>query len=352
MSTVQGSGLDRQGGATEGLKIPEAQAFSVNEARLQMDPVVLQREVSALVQKAGFERTADGLLVVRDTSEIGKTESAKGLTTAEKLYGTESTQLKPPAPPRVELTPDTKAGAENFARQLDAALNDFFLNPTSPGSATSSADGDVKRLMDLSADLLLAAFLKLNIADPNNTVATHNKLHEFATQMREMAIREAQQKMKVAAEQMKEAEKAAEGAAQMRSIATIVAIVVAVVATIMTFGAAGPLAATALASLSTTLAAHATAIQIASFVAVLATQLGAATAENKAANLALDAQQSALDAKRFEKMAQMHQQQLQEEGEIIKTLIESKNKTVDAVLQMLNAMFASSVKLMSAAMAR
>ena len=98
-----------------------------------------------------------------------------------------------------------------------------------------------------------------------------------------------------------------------------------------------------------------TAASVGSFgcaVATFASQAGAAAAENKAANKALDAQQSALDAKRFQKLAEMHQQQLQEEGEIIKTIVESKNKTVDAVLQMLNAMFASSVKLMSAAVAR
>ena len=95
-----------------------------------------------------------------------------------------------------------------------------------------------------------------------------------------------------------------------------------------------------------------TAIKLGCAVASFATQAAAAGAENKAANKALDAQQTTVDAKRAEKMAQMHQNQLKEEAELIKTIVESKNKTVDAVLQMLNAMFASTVKLMSAAMAR
>ena len=48
----------------------------------------------------------------------------------------------------------------------------------------------------------------------------------------------------------------------------------------------------------------------------------------------------------------MFQKQLEEQGNIIKMIMESKNQMVDAVIKMLNAMFATQNKIMSAGMAR
>ena len=59
-----------------------------------------------------------------------------------------------------------------------------------------------------------------------------------------------------------------------------------------------------------------------------------------------------LDAKRLRMMAEMFQEQLEDENAIIEMLVESKNKTVDNVIKMMNAAFGTSQKIMAAGMAK
>jgi nitrogenase molybdenum-iron protein alpha/beta subunit len=79
------------------------------------------------------------------------------------------------------------------------------------------------------------------------------------------------------------------------------------------------------------------------------TQAGAnLTAAEKAA----DAQQMDVDAKRLRLMAEMFQEQLEEENAIIEMIVESKNKAVENVIKMMNAAFGTSQKIMAAGMAK
>ncbi|MEO1175122.1 MAG: hypothetical protein AAFX94_24165, partial [Myxococcota bacterium] len=58
------------------------------------------------------------------------------------------------------------------------------------------------------------------------------------------------------------------------------------------------------------------------------------------------------DAKRFEFVADMHQDQIEDQGQIMNEIMESKNQTVDAVMSMMNSSFVSKQKLMAANMVR
>ncbi|MEO1174773.1 MAG: hypothetical protein AAFX94_22380, partial [Myxococcota bacterium] len=201
--------------------------------------VIASEELQSILSKAGLQRTASG--AIADVSQVGE------LTGAEKIYGTGETSLPPAAPPALELSPELQVGAVTFATNLDTALNNYLTTktqegqvPVSASTMNGSAEGTwFKDLSSLSADDLLAAFLKVNITDPNNNVETHNKLHAVATDMRHLAIHEAKKKIENAQEARKEAEQYAQQAEYISNIITVVSIV----ASVFTFGAS--LAATA-----------------------------------------------------------------------------------------------------------
>jgi hypothetical protein len=400
---------------------PKVASTSLPHTSLDANPV--QKQVDAIFQQAGLARAADGSLQVKDSASLGKSSEVAGLGNFEQVYGTGESQLKPPGPPSVELTPATRAGAETFANNIDRALNDFFTKPqvpfaglaataelnqavassspaivqaelkqaagalvdqalrlqrtrddanllkmtaqlrelpqarayrgvlaqaqpastTTTGTASATdVTGIAKRplalrsIAELSPDALLAAFLKLNITDPNNSVDTHNKLHEALSVLRERAIKDAQQKIKVAEELREEAEKDAGQAAYVGQIMSMIRIIVCIIAIVCMFIPGVNLLVLALA--------------VAIITAI--TMVMQAAAENKAANSQADANQAANDAKRAELMAEQAQQQLQEESEIIKMIIESKNKMVESVIQMMNAIFGARTKLLSVGMAK
>ena len=81
-------------------------------------------------------------------------------------------------------------------------------------------------------------------------------------------------------------------------------------------------------------------------------QVTTAGANFEATRRSTDAQLADNDAKRFRLLGEMFQDQLEEENQIIQMLMESKNKTVDAVIKMMNASFGTSQKIMAAGMAR
>jgi hypothetical protein len=343
-------------------------------------------------------------------------------------------------------------------------------------------------MRELNADLLLALFLKLNIADPNNSVETHNKLAEAMNKLRELAIYEAKKKIELAQQLMKEAESSGGGYFETFGMITQI---LSLVSALVTFGAtlaanaalqAGQQAAqkaveTALqqamdkiktlatdqlqqlaqkmgvqnvqnmtrdellkevqsklteqltqiskqtaeqltqdlakqnltpeqfqqqfqdqfqsrleanlqSALPTDFAnfAQVTANKIApeftkgflesvrssmssqlqqaksitdnsglktaAMVGQAGSEVAQAKAAEEAALKAAAANEARNNAARWRLIAEMAQQQIEAENEIIKMIVESKNQTVDAVIKMLNAMFASSSKLMSASMSR
>ncbi|MEZ0314899.1 MAG: hypothetical protein ACAI38_24265 [Myxococcota bacterium] len=197
---------------------------------------------------------------------------------------------------------DRGSGALNNASELAARLN-------------------IVDMSNLSSDQLLAEFMKLNINDPNANVETQHKLYTLASEMRQQAIEEAKKKIERAQEMMREAQKYADKVEKYAEMASMIGILAAFM---------GPLGA------------------ILSGIM----QIAVAVAQYEAQMKILDAKEEKNNASRFTLMGDMHQNQTQETGEIINTIMELKNQMVESVIQMLNASFSTRQQLMSAAMAR
>jgi hypothetical protein len=390
-----------------------AQAAMTSLPHATLDTNAVNKQVTAIFEQAGLVRGADGGLQVKDTAALGKTTEVKGLANFEQVYGAGESQLKPPAPPRVQLTEAGRVGAESFATSMDRVIDDILVRPktqqaflskpesntaaraeaksqvdavtqapsvaaatpaektaqtsttgttkslwklaqeiqqspaaqqyraamaanTVPASGTSAQQELYRRMTDLTADVLLAAFLKLNIMDPNNSVETHQRLHTVMSKLRQRAIADAKQKMKVAAELRKEAEKAADSAAYVSNLMSTIRIIVCLVALVCAI----------------IMPAFLVVIAIVAAIISCATTIVEAAANKKAQVATCDAAQSGAMAKRALLMADRAQEQIEEEAEMIKVIIESKNKMVESVMRMLNAMFGASQKLMSAGMAK
>ncbi len=401
---------------------------------------------------------------------LGRTSAVDELNANQQVFGTAETRLAPASAPRVQLTETQRLAAESFAHNLGIAIDSAVVDARRRAANVSSTGENVinRDVQGLSADELLAAFLKININDPNENPETHYKLYEVSTNLRQQAIDDAKKK----AENAREMKKEAEAYAKQAEFISVVVTVVSIVLTIFTFGAAAPLAAAAVgasagAGAAATTAANAaaqTAIQTAGNVAKeaaikaavesgkqafteaaksmsmegmktalteaskqaantvfnslssqaqntavqtvidqaaqqgmqlsyeaakemvineMARQLapqvamqafasgavsipsqGVATATSAAlqgvsaganytaADKALDARQAQLGVTRSRFRADQEQERIQEEGEIINGIMEQKNRTIDAVMQMTNATWASRQQLMAASVAR
>ncbi len=354
-----------------------------------IQPTGINPTVDSIMERAGLVRGAGGGLTVRDTTSIGKTQEVAGLASFEKVYGTGKSQLKPVAPPRVEFTTELKVGAETFANNVDKVINDLMVKngPVNKnimlqlknisdqqtktqstkggdglwsipdkivdtpevqklidnylGIPSTTADGQVRGIQDLTADMLLAAFLKLNITDPNNSVETHQQLHKAMSLLRDMAIKEAQAKEAKAAKVREEAMKEADSAKYVSDVMNIVRIVIVVIVLIV---------AIVCAIIPGTQGI--TVLLICAAVAICAATVVEADANKNASTASCDAAAAGLMGQQAQLMAEKFQEQLKDEGEIMQTIMESKNKVVDAILRMMNAMFGSAQKLMSAGMAK
>ncbi len=354
---------------------------------------------------------------------------AQALTGGVRLY------IEPPTLPSSKVTDDQRIGAASFARHLDASLDAAFL--------TQAADGTerYRSLAQVKSEDLLAAFLKINIDDPNNSVETHGKLLELMNQMREAAIEHAKKANLLAEKKMQEAMAAEDDDDDFFSTISMIATVASM--GMAAAALAAQMAAAQVAAASQTLAAQGMAqglsgTALEQFVAKgLAEQMGSQLAmmseqqvtaaiqegmqnamqnaiqdglmqpqmltDNLGKNVAqelqkahkmefsklqstvdkhkdtmrivdggakagakaeqaanearqhrmlLESQQAQAKAKRFDKMARELQGMIEEENAIIANIMESKNKTVDAILAMMSALAASKSKLASAGAAR
>ena len=338
MSTTLGSGpLNNQTKpiVADNLPTPVSTSSAVPAAAATPDHKAMQEAIELALRKAGYVRQADGSVIVLDSTALPKVTaaaSAQGAVLPPKSYTGKTVSLPPPSPPPVVLTADTKANATTFATNLDKGMTDFLTTGT-------DADGQVvpRGVTELTTDMLLAAFLKLQMTDPNNEVTTHEALSQAMSSIRKEALQEAQAKEQRAIAGMQDAQKKADQASQIATLALVVAIVAAVILIVATMGA-GSLAAVPLL------------LKVGLIVACAACSIGSAVATYQASSAATEAEEQDLLAQRAQKMAQMAQDMVKGESEIIKLILESKNKTVEAVMQMLNAMFASTLKLQSAAM--
>ncbi len=208
--------------------------------------------------------------------------------------------------------------------------------------------GDIAgALQGMSSDALLAAFLKINIDDPNNSVEVQNDLHQLSSDLRQKAMDEAQTKADNAEKLQAEASGYASKVAPMIEIIQIVCIVLAV----FTAGASLALAAGATGALAAASTAVVAAQGMIAMV-VAALQVVSAGAQAKTAEKTADANEASNDSDRSRLQAEQAQHALEEQAAVISLIMESKNAMVDAVLKMMNASFATNNKVMSAGMAR
>lgn len=384
-------------------------------ARPTVDAKTVQSTIDDLLAQAGLTRKADGTFGVRDAAESQKASDA-----SKSTPGTDAgadMRLPPPAPPKVEFTPELRQGAESFAANLDDVFNDFLQKPgsTTVDGTTSSTEGttfpesQLRQFSELSPELLLAAFLKLNINDPNNSVETHNALHTLMSDLRQQGIKNAQQQEKVAMQEMREAQAYADKMGVVGKVLTAVMLVVSVVASVFTFGAAGLIAVAICAALGGVIAgatggdvlngiamgaavggivgsvvsaaagaAQATAkaaadqaktaaqeaakkamkeaqaklVRIISTLINMAAGLTKATGEYEAAKKLNAAQESQVDAQKYRMLVEMLQDMVEQQGEVIRLIMESKNAAVDSVIKMMQAAFSTNQKLIAVSLSR
>ena len=193
------------------------------------------------------------------------------------------------------------------------------------------ADGDLSKM---KPDQMLAAFLKLNIEDPNNSVETHNRLSEVMVSVNNAQL------MTRKPLKLKDARRGeirwCGRYDQYRGYQCL-----------NDWCCCSDRRDIRYWRLCLT-AAAAAAISISMALAGVV-QAGA---NLTAAEKSLDAQEMALDSKRSQQQADRAQDQLEEEAAIMEMIMESKNQMVENVLKMMNASFGVNQKILAAGMAR
>jgi hypothetical protein len=212
-------------------------------------------------------------------------------------------RLPPPSAPRTSTS--VSAGARSFAQSI-----------------TSVNHMDVSQLGD---DSLTAAFLKLNISDPNENVATHNALYDAASNLRQLALDEAQKQNDRVEELQHEATKYAAATTMLTGVMKI---------TEKLGAALIPVNACVAAVLTGAASAAVSALDY----------------KNKQKGLAVREAQNV--AARIRVRADEEQTTIQNEGDIVNTIMETKNAVVDAVMKMVEQRGVTAQQLLSASMAR
>ena len=255
------------------------------------------------------------------------------------------TALGPVAPPAVELGPEQIEGAQVTCDMLNQALSEPFF----------TADGQLKTLGQMSSDDLIAAFLKLNINDPNISPETQAFLLEITKKLRQTAIANEKTKTFEQAEKLKEAleeKKSASGYASMMQVIQIVIIIISLIAAIFTCGAA--LAAVGVVQVATQAMIQMVMKIIMMVIAIVSAgvQVGNAKAQHNATMAGVAAQEVGIKAKKHGMIAEQLNEEIMDRQEIVKLLLESKSKIIDAVLKMLNASAAAKNLVISSSAAR
>jgi hypothetical protein len=206
-----------------------------------------------------------------------------------------------------------------------------------------------KSLSEISSDDLLAAFMKLNIADKLKDPEVMQDLQDLMKECRKMsntreiaANQEAADKYKAA---MKKAEEASGYAKIMKPILTVIIVVVivaAIVATVFTAGASSVVGATVV--LGVTVGAATTAIAVtAAIIAAVAIVCGAvinreqASLNHDAAIAFTEADKKTIDAKMMERLKEFFQGNIEDNQKLMQAIMESVNQFYQAVIKMVTA---------------
>jgi hypothetical protein len=268
-----------------------------------------------------------------------------------------------------DLAPEEVFTGANLNNIIQGLAANGGVMPGKLGSIGGISPEMINQIANATADQMLALFMKLNITDPNNSVETHNSLHEIGSELRLLALDEGKAKGELAKLQMENAQKFAQEVKNAGTSIMIITIIISIIITIFTFGAAAGAAIGLTCCVNAAIQAgvqiaQQTAMQIfintmqamvqkfivliiMAIVVTMLLQIMQAGANKESADKTLDAQQAENGAERARNHAEKHQAVVEEEAAIMKLIMESKNQVVDAVMKMMNAMFATQQKVMA-----
>jgi hypothetical protein len=182
--------------------------------------------------EAAEAKSTTGAAAAKDTTGVGK---SRGAAAAARLA--EGLKLAPAGAPKIKLTDEHTKGATTLMNNLGPAMEQAMTSV----KAASMGNKTTEQLSEMSADCMLAEYLKLEITDPNNSVETHQKLHTALSVLRKKGIKDAQVKAETAEAAKKEAQQYAETAGIIGTIVSVLMIALSVVLAAVTFGAASAL---------------------------------------------------------------------------------------------------------------
>ncbi len=182
--------------------------------------------IEALVHKAGFRRATDGSLQILDQVILQELKNLgpKPLIGAQDLAKAMAT-MSALGPPPVGPQTVNAAALGSFVGSLSRGVDDV----------ARQTNGAPRMIDTVAGESLTAAFLKLNILDPNESLEMQRQLDEALTNLQQQMIQEMRKKLDNLFKQLEEALASAMGSLFMGAIlaAIVAAIVVAIMVSIV-----------------------------------------------------------------------------------------------------------------------
>ncbi len=253
-----------------------------------------------------------------EAKNVEKTEALKAELNTDSVSKTEANKQTQAAnvlsPIRFEETTLSKEEAQK-------AYETGVLVTEVATELLEKCGGDLSKL---SAEDLLAAFMKIQLADPAKNVETLNDLNDAMKSMRQLAHKSEMAQIKKQEVEQEKAIKAAKKASKYSSFAKVfkivvivVAVVVAIVATAATWGTAGPLMAIGLGALIAAIGVTA---------ATVPTGIKEAELNKEATEQAAKATKAQIEAMDFERVKELFQEMVGDNQELLQAIMESFNQ--------------------------
>jgi len=157
----------------------------------KITPQVLPNEVS---KPTSAEKPSE--VVTKATASAPATKDVVESAPAERLWGDNKPATTPPPAPPADSKPAAATDTEVFSENLGLGLD----------HAKTNDGGSLRSLAD---DALAAAFMKVNILDPDTSVETRNNMTDALSVLQQQAIKNAKQEIKNAQERIREAQQEA-----------------------------------------------------------------------------------------------------------------------------------------------
>ncbi len=285
-------------------------------------------------------------------SQIGKSDEAKSTVKAAELKAVINndsiTKVEANKQSPVELTSlgNVRFEEVNLSKQeAENAYNTGVLVTEVVTDLLNKCGGDFSKL---SGEDLLAAFMKIQLADPAKNTDTLNDLNDLMKDMRKMAHRNEQAQLKKQEVEQKKAIKEAEKAQKygafakiFKIVAIVVAVVVAVVVTAATWGSAGPLMAIGLGLLIGAITAG---------VSVGAANMKQAELNLKATEQAAKATEAQIAAMDFDRVKEIFQEMVGDNQELLQAIMETFNQFCNVLKALIDRQGATAKVLSDATM--